>query len=154
MASEAHAPHGHHVTSVATYIKVWGALMVLTVLTVAVTYVDLGPLNMVLAMGIATIKAALVALIFMHLWHDERFNLVVLGGSLLFVAIFMAFTLIDPLTRGAVNREETEMLAPQMDRPGAAVSPSELTSKTQQLREQYRKEHGDHGHGADRGSQH
>ena len=57
----------HHIIPIQTYLKVFGALMFLTVLTVAVTYVDLGSFNIVLAMLIAIVKSALVLLFFMHL---------------------------------------------------------------------------------------
>src|SRR5687768_14689549 len=97
--------HGH-VLPLKVYIGVWGALMCLTVITVAVAQVDLGPLNVPLALAIASVKAALVALIFMHLLWDEKFNLVVLASSLLFALVFLGFTIYDPLTRGESNIEE------------------------------------------------
>jgi cytochrome c oxidase subunit 4 len=71
------------------------ALLVLTVITVAVTYVDLGPLNLVVALVIAMTKATLVLLFFMHLRWDRPFNAVVLIISLALVVLFMIFALID-----------------------------------------------------------
>lgn len=93
----------HHVTSFQAYAKVFGALLVLTVVTVAIARVDLGPFNMIVAMAVATAKALLVALIFMHLKSDERLNGMVFGFGLLFVALFFIFTMADILTRDFVD---------------------------------------------------
>jgi cytochrome c oxidase subunit 4 len=71
------------------------ALLVLTIVTVAVRYVDLGEFNMPLAIGIALVKATIVALIFMHLRWDRPFNLLVLVGSILFVLLLIAFASMD-----------------------------------------------------------
>ena len=62
---------------------VFAALLVLTCLTVAVAQVDLGNLNLYLAMAIATLKAALVVLFFMHLFWDRPFNAMMFVGCLL-----------------------------------------------------------------------
>jgi cytochrome c oxidase subunit IV len=85
-----------HVTPVRLLLLVWGTLMVLTVITVAVTSVDLGSrVNLIVAMGIATIKAGLVATYFMHLRWDRPFHTLVFVGSLLFVSLFISMTLFD-----------------------------------------------------------
>ena len=55
----------------------------------------MGDLNIVVAMGVATIKATLVGLYFMHLRWDRPFNAIILVGSLLFLGIFLGFTLLD-----------------------------------------------------------
>jgi len=85
----------HHIIPIQTYLKVFGALMVLTVLTVAVTYVDLGFFNIVLAMFIAIVKSTLVLLFFMHLYYDNKTNLMFFLGSILFMIIFITFTYFD-----------------------------------------------------------
>ena len=93
--------HGHsaeisHVTPVRMLVAVWGALMVLTVITVGVTVVDLGSqTNLVVAMAIATIKAGLVVTYFMHLRWDRPFHTLIFLGSLLFVSLFISMTLLD-----------------------------------------------------------
>src|SRR5262245_48548822 len=93
--------HGHHdeiahVTPVRLLLLIWGALMVLTVITVAVTMVDLGSqVNLVIAMAIATIKAGLVVTYFMHLRWDRPFHTLIFLGSLLFVSLFISMTLLD-----------------------------------------------------------
>ena len=92
--------HAHdeisHVTPVRLLLGVWGALMVLTVITVGVTVVDLGSqTNLIVAMVIATIKAGLVVTYFMHLRWDRPFHTLVFLGSLLFVSLFISMTLLD-----------------------------------------------------------
>lgn len=94
------ASHHHdeiaHVMPVRLLLGVWGALMVLTVITVAVTSVDLGSrINLTVAMAIATVKAGLVATYFMHLRWDRPFHTLVFLGSLLFVSLFISMTLLD-----------------------------------------------------------
>jgi len=76
---------------------VFTALMVLTFVTVAATWVDLGEWNLWIAMGIATVKAVLVALYFMHLRYDNPFNAMLLCAALLFVLLFIGLTLMDTL---------------------------------------------------------
>lgn len=76
-------------------IGVWFALVVFTVLTVAVTHIDLGRLNIWLAMGIATLKASLVGLYFMHLRYDNPINGLILIIALSFVALFIIGTITD-----------------------------------------------------------
>ncbi len=84
-----------HVVSVRTLLGVFGALMFLTILTYAVTYVDLGALNIWVAMGIAVVKGTLVALVFMHLLWDKKFYAVVLMSALVCVMIFIGIALLD-----------------------------------------------------------
>lgn len=76
-------------------LTIFGILMVLTVATVAVTKFDLGQFNIWVALAIAVIKAALVAMYFMHLRWDSPFNGIILIASLFFVAIFIGTTVLD-----------------------------------------------------------
>lgn len=71
------------------------ALLVLTCITVAVRYMDIGEFNIYIALGIAVIKASLVALFFMHLRWDRPFNMIVFFGCVLFVVLMMGFCLMD-----------------------------------------------------------
>ncbi|MEM8876140.1 MAG: cytochrome C oxidase subunit IV family protein [Planctomycetota bacterium] len=74
----------------------FGVLMVLSILTVAVTKLDFGPaMNLAIAIGIAVVKAAFVAVIFMHLRWDNPFNTVALVAALLFLLLFVGITIID-----------------------------------------------------------
>ncbi len=89
-----------HVVPVGTFVKVWAALIGLTLLTTGVAFIDLGPFNNVAAVGIAVTKATLVVLFFMGLRHAAKMNHVVLLSSLLWLAILVAITLSDYFTRG------------------------------------------------------
>lgn len=95
------SPHGHeeiaHVMPLPVLIGVFLALMVLTFLTVAATWFDLGWFNLPIAMAIATVKATLVALYFMHLRYDSPFNGLVFLIAIAFVALFILITLLDTL---------------------------------------------------------
>lgn len=88
--------HVHvHAVSPLILLSVFGVLLVLTVLTVAVTYIDLGPANLIVALGIAVVKAAFVILFFMHMWWDRPFNAIVLISALLFITLFLGFAIMD-----------------------------------------------------------
>ncbi len=98
--------HEHHIIPLSTYFKVFGALMALTVLTVVTAQIDLGGwANIILAMFIATTKATLVLMFFMHLYYDNKTNLIFFLGSVLFLVIFIAFTLIDIDYRDKIYKE-------------------------------------------------
>jgi cytochrome c oxidase subunit IV len=95
--SPATDPHAHvgHVVPVALLAGVLAILLVLTVVTVAATWIDLGSLGVWVALAIATVKATLVALYFMHLRYDRPFNGLILIGALLFVMLFVSLALMD-----------------------------------------------------------
>jgi len=82
------------------YFAVFGALMVLTAVTVAVAFVDLGFLNIVVAMSIAVIKALLVVLYFMHLRYGRRLTWVFAGAGFFWLAILLSLTVSDYFSRG------------------------------------------------------
>ncbi len=97
--SHAHA-HEHndisHVASVKVLLGTFAALMVFTLLTVAAVKIDLGSsMNLVLALIIATIKATLVCMYFMHLKYDKALYTVALLAALLFAMLFASFVLMD-----------------------------------------------------------
>lgn len=91
--------HTHHTKA---YVGVWLALLVLTAVTVYVSYFDFGEWNIFVAMLVATIKATLVCLYFMHLKYDNRMDQVVFISSFVFLAIFIALTLSDVMERPLV----------------------------------------------------
>jgi cytochrome c oxidase subunit 4 len=94
--ADAHEVHDeHHAVSLWVLFAVFGALMVLTVLTVAAINVDLGGLNIAIALGLAFLKAVLVCLFFMHLWWDRPVHGFILLASLGFVALFIIWASID-----------------------------------------------------------
>ncbi len=78
-----------------TYMIVYVALLGLTWVTVAVARVDLGALNVGVAVGVATVKAALVSLFFMHLIHEDRLTWAYLGLTLFAIALLMGLSLLD-----------------------------------------------------------
>lgn len=93
----------HHVSDVGTYVKVYVALLVLTFVTVALMWVNLSPFNAFLAMLVATIKAYLVVMFFMHQKYETQVNRVVFFGSVVFLAILTFFCVIDIWTRVSFN---------------------------------------------------
>jgi cytochrome c oxidase subunit 4 len=95
--STGHDDHGlAHTTPVSLLVTILAILMVLTIVTVAVTAVDLGGQgNLIVAMVIATIKAALVVTFFMHLMWDKKFHLILFLTSVLFLILFLSISLTD-----------------------------------------------------------
>lgn len=94
---------GHHISTDKTLLGVATALLVLTILTVGVYYIQIpAPWNIATAMGIAVIKATLVALFFMNLYWDERFNSMLLVAGLAFFGLLVGLTLLDTLFRAEV----------------------------------------------------
>lgn len=90
-------PEVGHVLPLWLLLGTFGALIALTVLTVLVAKIDIGPFNIWLALAIAAAKGTLVAAIFMHLFWDRPFNGIILVGSLLFVMLFLGIALMDTL---------------------------------------------------------
>lgn len=97
-----------HVLPLSTYFAVFGALLVLTVLTVVVSVIGLPqPAAIIVAMVVALVKASLVVLWFMHLKYDDRFYSLIFIISIFFLVLFFVFTAFDVLSRGQVNAEES-----------------------------------------------
>jgi cytochrome c oxidase subunit 4 len=83
-----------------TIIAVWQGLLVLTGVTAGVAFIDLGPFNTIVALVIATCKALLVALIFMHVkYASEKLTKVVLVAAVFFLMILLGLSLADYTTR-------------------------------------------------------
>ena len=89
-----------HVVSVKLYAKVFGALLALTITTVAVSKLDLGAFNVIAAISIAVIKATLVALFFMDVRHATSLTRLVVGAGLFWLAILLLLVLTDYASRG------------------------------------------------------
>ncbi|MCU1302891.1 MAG: Caa(3)-type oxidase, subunit [Candidatus Sulfotelmatobacter sp.] len=82
------------------YFAVFFALLVGTGLTVFAATLDLGRFNAAVALGIATVKATLVALFFMHVWHaSEKLTKLVVIGALFFLLLLLGLTMTDYATR-------------------------------------------------------
>ncbi len=104
--------HQHtHVLSWQLLVVVWLLLMGLTVLTVWQATLDLGGIDLQIAMAIATTKALLVALIFMHLRWDRPFNGLVFLSSLVFAGLFVGISMLD------TDHNQAEIRTRQYDEP-------------------------------------
>lgn len=97
------AENHHHIIPLNTYLKVFAALIGLTVITVAAAQIDFGALNTIIAFGIASVKAGLVLAIFMHLKYDNVMNRVIIGSSVFFLLILWFFSILDIVTRVKVE---------------------------------------------------
>ncbi len=124
MASNSAAAPGHddhcgpHISPLSTYFAVYGALLVLTVLTVLVSYAELPPAQSIpAAMAVASVKATLVGAWFMHLKYDTRFNVFIFLAALWFMACFFVLTFFDLGSRDAVH-EITGQMELRMDEAG------------------------------------
>jgi len=90
----------HPIVSVKVYAAVFGALLALTITTVAVSRLELGEFNFVAAMTIAVIKATLVVMFFMDVRNATSMTKLFVGAGLFWMAILLVFVLSDYLTRG------------------------------------------------------
>ena len=109
-SSETHEHGVGHVVPLKLLFGILAALLFLTVLTVAITWVDLGPMNIVAAMGIAVIKASLVALYFMHLRFETR-TLGLIAVTPLVLCVFLLLMLTPDL--GAILRTSHTTAPPE-----------------------------------------
>ena len=87
------------IVPVSVYIAVFAALLVLTGLTTWAAFVNLGPLNTVVALAIAATKMTLVILFFMHVRYSGGLTRIVILAGFFWLAILIALTLSDELTR-------------------------------------------------------
>src|SRR2546421_4066623 len=88
-----------HVVPTRIYYAIFATLIACTGLTVAIAFVDLGPMNIVAALTIAVFKAVLVVLFFMHVRYSTRLTWAVVIGSVFWLGILLALTLSDYTTR-------------------------------------------------------
>ena len=96
----------HHVVPLALYFKVFAALMILLFMTVGAAFIPAsilevwGPLNVVIAMAIAVVKALLIFTFFMHLKWSTRMVWLFAGSGFMFLVVMFALTYADYFTRG------------------------------------------------------
>ena len=88
-----------HIVPKKIYFLIFGALMILTGLTVWIAFINLGRLNNIVMLIIAVTKATLVVLYFMHVRYSTRLTKLVVSAGLLWLAILIALTMSDYLTR-------------------------------------------------------
>jgi cytochrome c oxidase subunit 4 len=107
-----------HIVSPKVYAVIFGSLMLGTYITVKAAFVDLGRWNIIIALGIATVKATLVVLYFMHARYSPKRTQLVIVCSVFWLAIMLALTLTDYTTRS----HETQPGVSHLAYPGASRS--------------------------------
>jgi caa(3)-type oxidase subunit IV len=145
-----------HVSPVSLYNKIIGILFVLTGLTYAVSYMDLGSASLTVAMLVAFVKATLVIAYFMHLKYDDKYHLFVFAGTILFVGIFFGFTMYDMDARSRLNDEqETFVRIREQENAGNAlkVGVDNVPERAEKIRQDV-EAHGGPAHGGGHGGGH
>lgn len=112
-------PHEEpHVAPAWIMYATFAALIFLTIATVFARSFDLGNFNIYIALGLAVIKSILVALFFMHLWWDSKFNQVIVVISLVFLGVFIGAAITD-----------TDQYRPTIQPPGAYTTPVDVVPR-------------------------
>lgn len=124
--------HGHHIIPQRTLLLTLGGLVALTALTVATGTADWIPgfLHVPLALFIATIKVAMVVTIFMGLKYDNRVNGLAFVVSIVFVLIFLTFTMFDVAFRGDLGNVNAQTIR---DEQAITVQDSMLAARYKTL---------------------
>jgi cytochrome c oxidase subunit 4 len=128
--SHAHEPDDGdvhvHISPSRFYWGIFGALVCLTVATVKVSYYDFGSANILIALVIATMKAALVAAFFMHLRYDKLFNTLAFLAAFLFLGIFILLTYDDVGVRAKSRNDYAQKMSPEtgLQAPGGEPATS------------------------------
>ncbi len=114
-----------HATPASTYAKVLGALVALTVITVLAAGFSFGSWNVIIALGIASIKASLVALFFMHLRHDKPMSAIIFVTGAAVLGVFLMICTLDSDARGdnPVRPATRDSGAPVLSVPSAPSTP-------------------------------
>ena len=112
-----------HVSPKTTYYAIFGALMVLTIVTIAVAYQPLGSWNFPVAISIAITKATLVILFFMHAKYSSQLTKLFVGTAFFFLFIMLTLTMTDNLSRGLKTFPGGAAGAGYGVRPAAPVAP-------------------------------
>ena len=89
----------HHIVSPLQYAMVFGTLLVFTGITVGAAYVDLGVLNPIIALGIASFKAVVVILFFMHVKYQSKLVKMTVGAGFFTFLVLITMTLTDYISR-------------------------------------------------------
>lgn len=114
------------------YAAVFGALLILTVITVGASYIDWGGglANVIIAMLIASMKASLVALFFMHLRWDRPISAIIFCSSLFFLGLFLIGCYTDTISRPPTEPTNMKGLAPggQMQVQPGQIAPGGQTN--------------------------
>src|SRR4051812_29968473 len=94
--------HDHPILTTKTALLAGGSLLFLTAVTVWVAHIDLGHLNFLIAMAVATLKAFIVVYFFMGMRYEPAENAMIFGTSFVFLAVFMVLASTDLFFRGDV----------------------------------------------------
>ena len=105
--------HKPHVIPLSVYLGVGTALLFLTAITVWVAGYHLGVFNLLVAMLIASVKAALVGLIFMHLFFDNKFYMMIFLSAVMFLGVFISLTMLDTMRRDDIDPTTARPIKPQ-----------------------------------------
>jgi cytochrome c oxidase subunit 4 len=97
--AQSHDTHSTALITPRTYVVVFVALIVLTVVTVGLSFLELGPWHLVAGMGIGVVKAVLVILFFMHVLHSDRLTWIVIAAGFFWLALLIGGTIADYLSR-------------------------------------------------------
>jgi cytochrome c oxidase subunit 4 len=111
-----------HISPPRTYYSIFGALMILTIITVVVAFINLGHFNFPVAIGIAILKATLVVLFFMHVKYSSQLTKLIVGMAFFFLAIMFTLTLTDYLSRSwyaSPRGSTTAGQQPSIEAPGS-----------------------------------
>ena len=93
-------PEGElHIVSPMVYLTIFGALLVGTAITIGASYVDMGPWNPVVALGIAVTKATLVVLYFMHIKYSSKLMKLTVAAGMFTFLILVGMSLSDYISR-------------------------------------------------------
>jgi cytochrome c oxidase subunit 4 len=114
-------PVSEHIVSPKIYFAVFAALMAGTAITVWAAYVDLGRLNIVVALAIATIKMTLVILFFMHGKYGTRRTKLIIASGFFWLAIMLVLTLADYTTRHPEPSRSQLAPVPGLQSPAGSV---------------------------------
>ena len=106
-AHHLHLPHGpsepthteFHVVSPKVYLLVGTALLILTFSTAAISYVDLGVFNAVVALAIACLKMSLVVLFFMHVKYSSKLTKLTVAAGFFTFLVLITMTMTDYISR-------------------------------------------------------
>lgn len=124
-----HSSHAHYHPPAKLYAAVLAALLALTIITVTAAGINFGSpsVNVVIAMVIATIKASLVVLFFMHLKYDRPINGLIFLSGVFFLGLFLTFCILDTGARPNIvpaNKKEPDPPSLKVAAPGAPVAPA------------------------------
>jgi cytochrome c oxidase subunit 4 len=94
-----HGEHAHHIVSPMVYVVILISLLVGTALTVWASFIDLGFWNPIIALAIATTKATLVVLFFMHVKYSTKLTMLTVGAAIFMFLTLISMTLSDYISR-------------------------------------------------------